>query len=57
MYKLELTEQEISVLRQLLDIAVKSVGLQGAESALFFARKLQACMVVEEAKQEEKVNG
>lgn len=38
---LELTKEEANVLISLLDVAVKAVGLQGAEAAVLLARKVQ----------------
>ena len=37
---IQLTEEESRVLINLLDVSVKSVGLQAAESALHFVRKI-----------------
>ena len=37
---LELTDEESRVLINLLDVSVKSAGLQAAESALHFVRKI-----------------
>lgn len=42
MVTLELTEQEASVLIQLLDIAVKAEGLKAAEASLFFTNKIKS---------------
>ena len=39
--QLNLTEEESRVLINLLDVAVKSAGLQAAESSLHFVRKIQ----------------
>jgi hypothetical protein len=47
--KLEFSNEEAQVLINLIDIAVKSVGLQAAESGVHFVKKLQdAAKVVEE---------
>lgn len=40
--KIDLTKDEAQVLVNLLDIAVKSGGLQAAEASLYFAKKLEA---------------
>tara|TARA_R110000824_G_scaffold264558_3_gene453422 strand:- start:1663 stop:1866 length:204 start_codon:yes stop_codon:yes gene_type:complete len=40
MKSIEFTEQELQVLTQLLDIAVKAGGLQVAEAAATLARKI-----------------
>jgi hypothetical protein len=40
MKSIEFTEQELQVLTQLLDIAVKAGGLQVAEAAAALARKI-----------------
>ena len=40
MVKLEFTEQEVQVLSQLLDLAVKAGGLNVAEAALVLNKKL-----------------
>jgi hypothetical protein len=37
----EFSEGEISALMQLLDAAVRQVGLQGAEAAVIIAKKLE----------------
>ena len=42
--KIELNEEEAKVLVNLLDVAVKSVGLQGAESAMHFVKKIDAAI-------------
>lgn len=39
--KIDINEEEATVLLQLLDIATKSWWLQIAQSALFFAQKVQ----------------
>jgi hypothetical protein len=38
---IELTKEEANTLIALLDVAVKAVGLQGAEAAVLLARKIQ----------------
>lgn len=48
MVTLELTEQEASVLIQLLDIAVKAEGLNAAEASLFFTNKIKAYLNAKE---------
>lgn len=40
--KIELTQDEAKALVTLLDAAVKSMGLQAAEAAVFFAKKIDA---------------
>ena len=42
--KIELNDEEAKVLVNLLDVAVKSVGLQGAESAMHFVKKIDAAI-------------
>lgn len=39
--KIELTAQEANTLMQLLDVAIKAGGLNVAQSAVYFASKLQ----------------
>lgn len=39
---IELNKEEATVLINLIDVAVKTVGLQAAESGVHFARKIQA---------------
>lgn len=39
--KIELNENEAQVLVNLLNVAVKSVGLEASESALFFVKKIK----------------
>lgn len=39
---ISLNDEEAKVLVNLLDVAVKSVGLQGAESAMHFVKKIDA---------------
>ena len=41
MINVEFTEKEATVLMNLIDIAVKSAGLQAAEAALHFSKKIQ----------------
>ena len=41
MIKVEFTENEATVLLNLIDIAVKAAGLQAAEAGLHFSKKLQ----------------
>lgn len=48
----EFTEQEIKVLLQIMDIAVKAGGLQVAEAAVVLSKKLQL-PVVEPVKEAE----
>ena len=40
--KIELTTEEADVLEKLLNVAVKAVGLEAAEAALHFQRKIAA---------------
>lgn len=40
MIQVSFTEQEINVLNQLIDIAVKAAGLQAAEAAVILSKKL-----------------
>ena len=40
--KIELSEEEAKVLINLLNVAVKAVGIEAAESALHFVRKIDA---------------
>jgi len=42
MVTLELTEQQAGILNQLLDISVKTGGLNVAEAALFFSNSIRA---------------
>jgi hypothetical protein len=42
--QIELNDEEAKVLVNLLDVAVKSVGLQGAESAMHFVKKIDAAI-------------
>ena len=44
---IELTEKEAQVLINLIDIAVKSAGLQAAEPALHFVTKIKAALDAE----------
>lgn len=39
--KLELNDNEAQVLVNLLDVALKSAGIQAAESVLHFAKKIE----------------
>tara|TARA_R110000868_G_scaffold27465_3_gene104193 strand:+ start:983 stop:1138 length:156 start_codon:yes stop_codon:yes gene_type:complete len=39
--QIELNENEAQVLLNLLDVAVKAAGIQAAESALHFVKKIQ----------------
>lgn len=41
MYKLELTENEVKILIELMNLAVKANGLNVAETALYFSKKIQ----------------
>lgn len=41
MVKIELTEQEANVLLQMIDVAVKALGLNGAEAGVVLAKKLK----------------
>jgi hypothetical protein len=41
MINVEFTENEATVLMNLIDIAVKSAGLPAAEAALHFSKKIQ----------------
>ena len=47
--KIELNAEEGQVLVNLLNVAVKAVGLEGAESALFFVKKLNAAAEADKA--------
>ena len=40
MIQVSFTEQELNVLNQLIDIAVKAAGLQAAEAAVILSKKL-----------------
>jgi len=40
MPRYDFTDQEVIVLKQMIDLAVRSSGLQGAEAALALTRKL-----------------
>lgn len=40
MIQVSFTEQEINVLNQLIDVAIKSLGLQGAEAGVILSKKL-----------------
>jgi hypothetical protein len=40
MIQVSFTEQELNVLNQLIDIAVKAAGLQAAEAAVTLSKKL-----------------
>ena len=42
--KIELNDEEAKVLVNLLDVAVKSVGIQAAESAMHFVKKIDAAI-------------
>lgn len=42
--KIELNDEEAKVLVNLLDVAVKSVGIQAAESVLHFVKKIDAAI-------------
>ena len=50
-YTIELTEQEVNVLIDCLDIAVKSVGLKGSYSITVLA--MNVSKQIEESKKEE----
>lgn len=45
MIKIEFTEQERNILIQLIDLAVKSGGLNVAEASLVLVKKLQSAKV------------
>jgi len=45
--QIELTDNEAQVLLNLIDVAVKAAGIQAAESALHFAKKIQEASKVE----------
>ena len=49
MINVEFTENEATVLMNLIDIAVKAAGLQSAEAALHFSKKIQEAAKVAEA--------
>ena len=40
MINVSFTEQEINVLNQLIDVAIKAIGLQGAEAGVILSKKL-----------------
>ena len=40
MIQVSFSEQEINVLNQLIDVAIKSLGLQGAEAGVILSKKL-----------------
>ena len=46
--KIELTMDEARNLLSLIDVAVKSIGLQGAEFAVLIAKKIDAASKVSE---------
>ena len=48
MYKLELTEQEASALCVLIDMAVKTGGIQVAETGVVLVKKIQSSKVKED---------
>ena len=47
--KIEFNKEEAQVLINLLDIAVKQSGLQAAEAAVHFAKKLSEAIKTDEA--------
>lgn len=47
MNPIEFTKDEARVLLAMIDIAVKSAGLQAAESAVVLSRKIQGAMIEE----------
>lgn len=51
--QIELSTEEAQVLVNLLDVAVKSAGLQAAESALHFVTKIKAAAAEKPAEQKE----
>ena len=46
--EIKLTKEEAQVLLNIINIAVKSLGMDVAESALFFTRKIQNAFKEEE---------
>lgn len=57
MAKYDFTPQEVDVLKKLINIAVKTVGMEAAESALILYRKLDNPIKDEVKKNENKDNG
>lgn len=53
--KIEYTQQEATVLVQIIDLAVKSSGLQVAESAVILARRLTDAMSKDKAQNNEPI--
>lgn len=49
--QIELNDEEAKVLVSLIDVAVKSAGLQASESALHFVRKIDEARKMQEAVQ------
>jgi hypothetical protein len=52
MKRIELTDEEIRVLLGMIDVAVRSRGLEAAEAAIVLAKKLQAAEIVESIPEE-----
>jgi hypothetical protein len=46
--KIELTNEEAQVLINLIDVAVKSAGLQAAEAGVFYTKKIQEAAKAEQ---------
>ena len=46
--KIELTKEEAQVLVNLIDVAVKSAGLQAAEAGVHFSKMIQAAAKAED---------
>ncbi len=47
--QIELSELEAKAVIQMMDIAIKSVGLQGASTAIMFVNKVDVAMKLETA--------
>jgi len=47
--KIELTAEEAQVLVNIIDVAIKSVGLQAAESGIHFVKKIKEAAEAEKA--------
>ena len=48
----EFTQDDLNALAQILDVAVKATGLQGARSALAILAKLEAAVAVKKQTEE-----
>ena len=51
MVKLEITEQQAGALLQLIDISVKTGGLNVAEAGVFFSKLIQSQLTVPETEE------